>query len=367
LILGGAFFVTSLARVLNEEPGFRTRDAAIVQVSVHHMRVPRDRGPELAEAVGRLPGVSNAALFTAPVLRRLFETSQFRLPGAERPPDYRPASFEIGAGFFEASGIRLVEGRLPSDAELDAQSPVLAVSETVAQTYWPDRSAVGQTLMSWRRVPFTVVGVVADVRWAAPDFEPDGAIYSTWAEGRTFILGFSLLVTLERDTTTSDLSAAVARMLEGSPDFWTMEVRSVEEALVETIRTRRLSALMASVFGGVALLIVAVGLLGLVGMTASRRTREVGIRMALGAPRSGVVRQLVGEQLGAVTAGILAGAVIAAWVVRLIQAQLYETSPADPLVWMTSVVVLLAVATIGALAPAVRASRVDPVQALRQD
>jgi ABC-type antimicrobial peptide transport system permease subunit len=89
--------------------------------------------------------------------------------------------------------------------------------------------------------------------------------------------------------------------------------------------------------------------------------------MALGAPRSGVVRQLVGEQLGAVTAGILAGAVVAAWVVRLIKAQLYETSPADPVVWMTSVVVMLAVATLGALAPAVRASRVDPVQALRQD
>lgn len=367
LILGGAFFVTSLARVLNEEPGFRTRDAVIVLVKVRHMQVPRDRGPELAAAVRRLPGVSNAALFSAPVLRPLFETSQFRLPGAERPPDDGPASFEIGAGFFEASGIRLLEGRLPSDAELDAQLPVLAVSDTVARAFWPSQSAVGQTLLSWRRVPFTVVGVVADVRWAAPDFEPDGAIYSTWAEGRTFLTSLQLYVTLERDTRASDLSAAVARMQERSPDFWGLEVRSVEDALVETIRTRRLSALMASVFGGVALLIVAVGLLGLVGMTASRRTREVGIRMALGAPRAGVVRQLVGEQLVAVTAGILAGAVLATWVVSLIQAQLYETAPADPLVWLTSVVVMLAVATLGALAPAVRASRVDPVEALRQD
>jgi ABC-type antimicrobial peptide transport system permease subunit len=101
-------------------------------------------------------------------------------------------------------------------------------------------------------------------------------------------------------------------------------------------------------------------------MTASRRTREVGIRMALGARPSGIVGQLILEPLGAVVGGIFVGGLVAAWAVRFIQAHLYETAPTDPVVWSLTVAVMVATATVGALIPARRASRIDPVRALRE-
>ena len=365
LILGSAFFITSLARVWNEDPGFRTHDAAMLLVGLKHDRVPRAVGPEVVAALRQVPGVEQATIFQAPLLQQQFGGSSLRLPDADAPPEDRPTSFEIGSGFFEALDIRALEGRLPSDAELDGQAPVLVVSESAARTYWPDRPAVGQTLVDRRRSSFTVVGVVPDVRWAAPDVAPAGAIYSPWAQGRTFLIGFELLVTFQGETDAT-LAASLARIRRFDRDVWVAEARTVEEALVDTVRARRLSALTATIFAGTALLFTAIGLLGLVTMTVGHRTREVGIRMALGARPGGVVRQLVGEPLVAVTVGLVAGAGIALWAVGFIEAQLYQTAAHDPAVWFVSAVVMLATAGVGACIPALRASRIDPVRALRE-
>jgi predicted permease len=364
LILGGAFFTTSLLRAGEQEPGLRTHDVAMATVLADEF-TPYGRGVDLASSLRSVPGVAEAAVFSGGILS-FASYSSFRLPGPGTVPGPSFRAFDVGSGFFEATGIRLLHGRFPSGTELDAGAAVLVVSDAVARQYWPDRSAIDQTLAGPGRGDHRVIGVVEDVRWEAPDLEPTGAIYAPWVRSRGGTLGLQVLLTFDGDPDTA-LTSAVAHVTRTNPDFSVRSVEMLAHALDGTLRGRRFSAVMASVFGVVALTFIAIGLLGLVAMTASRRTREVGIRMALGARPAGVVRQLIGEQLGAVVAGILIGGVIAAWAVRFVQAHLYETGADDPAVWTTTVAVMLATATLGAFIPAHRASRVDPVQALREN
>ena len=210
-----------------------------------------------------------------------------------------------------------------------------------------------------------MVGVVRDVRLVALDVPSDGVIFAPWSLPLPYSSGPRLLVRLAggRDT----LPAIVDRIRQLDPGARLRDVHLLEDAASESIRERRLSALAASTFAAIALVFVAIGILGLVAMTASRRTREVGIRVALGAHPGGVMRQLIGEQLGAVIAGTVAGGLLAAWGVRFVQSHLYETAGFDPIVWVITVGVMLATAAIGAWIPARRASRVDPVVALREN
>jgi ABC-type antimicrobial peptide transport system permease subunit len=139
----------------------------------------------------------------------------------------------------------------------------------------------------------------------------------------------------------------------------------LEDALGETIRPRRFSAWLFSAFGASALVIVGTGILGLVAMTTRRRRREIGIRIALGATRGQLVRQIVRELAIAIAIGLATGSLIAAWLVRYVETYLYKTPLYDPIAWAGAVAVLLMVVGTGALVPAARASRVDPVRTLR--
>ena len=278
----------------------------------------------------------------------------------------QPMSASVSSGFFETAGIELLSGRLPSDAELDTGAPVVVVSESIARAYWPGRSPLGQTLRTrTRKVVVQVVGVVRDVRLVALDVPSDGVIFAPWSLPIPSSSGPSLMVRLAggRDA----LPAILDRIRQLDPEARTRDIQMLEDAASESIRERRLSALAASTFAAIALVFVAIGIIGLVAMTASRRTREVGIRVALGAHPGSVMRQLIGEQLRAVIAGIVAGGLLAAWSVRFVQTHLYETPGFDPIVWTTTVGVMFATATIGAWIPARRASRIDPVEALRDN
>lgn len=137
------------------------------------------------------------------------------------------------------------------------------------------------------------------------------------------------------------------------------------DALADTIRPRRFSAWLFSAFGVAALLIVGTGILGLAAMTTNRRTREIGVRMALGATRLDVMRQILREQVMAVAIGLVGGGMAAAWLVRFVTSYLYEISVYDTRSWAMAIAALLFVAGLGALLPAARASRIDPVRALR--
>ena len=361
LFLGAALFATSLARVYLEEPGVRVDHAAIIYVTFGDL-VAHDRATALVAELRSLPGVTSAAEFSSSMFEGPETPSAFRAPKGSASA-LRPSYTTVGPGFFEAAGIELRSGRLPSNAEFENNARVLVVSQSVARAFWPGRPAIGQTLRAWN-MDFTVIGTVRDARLGALDVEPAGAIYRAASNGQMFGVGVFLVFSPNGAASLLTVRAEIARL---EPTARVLKPRRIEDAIADSIRPRRLSAFAASTFGVAAVAIVAIGMLGLVAMTTSRRTREMGIRLTLGATPANVVTMLVWEQMGAVLTGLGAGAVLAWWLTRFVQGYLYEVSPTSPIIWTMSALLLVSTAAFGALGPALSAGRTDPAMTLRAE
>jgi hypothetical protein len=274
-------------------------------------------------------------------------------------------SRQVSANYFAVMGLPLIDGRWPSPGEWE-DPRIAIVSETAARTLWPDRSAIGRTLVqrgSRPQPPLTVIGVVADARYASLDLEPGGDIYlpAPMGPGR-YGLYFHVRTTRPGATV---LGPAVAAL--GGRGYLLEQATTHEDALFASVKHRALPAWLFGTMGIGALIVLATGILGILGMSAARRTREVGIRLALGATRARVVRLLVIEQLPSVVFGLALGALVSAWAVSLIESQLYGVSAFEPAVWIGVALGLGAVALLATLAPALRATRGDVVQALRAE
>jgi predicted permease len=365
--VGGALVAGSLLRVWNEDPGFDTRWAALISMSAPE-GASAAMIEELVSDIIHMPGVDHAGGSAHPILEHAFNGSEFDGPAGttEMPPGSRfpIEGVPVTHGYFEAAGLPLRDGRAPTAAEFVSGSPVIVVTETVARHYWPGRRAVGQSLLNNGR-EYAVVGVVPDARFMSLDLEPQGEIY--WpvaAMVRPSISG----VLLRFDAgAPAPLSSVVNDLRQRCPSCWIRNAQMLTDALAGTIRPRRFSAWLFSAFGAAALVIVGTGLLGLVAMATNRRTREIGIRMALGATRANVLGQLLREQVAAVSLGICAGGLVAAWLVRFVESYLYKTSVYDPSSWTAAIAALLLVAAAGAFVPSRHASRIDPIQALKAE
>jgi putative ABC transport system permease protein len=365
LAIGGALFIGSLARVWREDPGFAAGDSATFRVSFGPS-APIDRALALADELRLLPGVRAAAAFSTPFLQRAWIGTPFERPaGRDDPPGLGADAVRIGPGFFEAARVRLLAGRYPTDDELRHNAAVALVSHAVATAYWPDRPAVGATLIREGTPPrpYTVIGVVSDTRMKALDALPAGEIYESVAalksmETMTYFVAFA-------GDPAAGLPELVAAIQRRHPELAVSRSQLVDDGLGESIRRRQFQTLLFASFGVSALAIVGVGILGLMAMRSARRTREVGIRIAIGATRQSVTTLLVREQMAAILAGLAAGSVLAFWAARAVRQNVYGAAIYDPAAWAAAIVLLIAVAAIGAFIPARRASRVDPVRALR--
>jgi len=360
LVLAGFLFATSVSRAWSNQPGFRVDRAATLDVMYREI-TGRQSTTDVANTLRTIPGIAGAGSFVSPFLEGLPGESSFQTPDTALPGTVAQ-EVRLGSGGFSALGVRLLDGRVPSDAELDAGSPVLAVSESVAKAFWPGQPAVGQRLRRGR-TDYEVVGVIGDARFESLDRPPTPALYapplpSTF--GMRFFVAFD-------DTNAPSLNFIVSVLAERHPDVLVQSLTPVTLSLADSIRTRRLSAAAATAFSVTATLLVTAGVLGLVAMSTARRTREIGVRMALGSTRTGVFSLVIREQLASVAAGLMLGAIIASGSGRFLRAHLYEVSPFDPAVWAITAVSVLAITTLGAWFPARTASRIDPVRALRAD
>jgi hypothetical protein len=350
--------------VWGEDPGFDARDTALLSMSAPAGASAADI-EALVASVNRMPGVRRAGAAGHLILERAFNGSVFdRPPGvpAREPGGFPIESVPVTHGFLDASGLTLRDGRLPTDAEFVSAAPVVAVSETVAREYWPGRRAVGQTLTRKGR-EHAVVGVVSDARLMSLDLEAQGAIYWPVAAMERPLIAY-VLVRLQPGV-GDGLSAITRELMRQCPTCWFRSAMMLRDALGVTIRGRQFSGWLFSAFGIAALVIVGIGILGLAAMTTARRTREIGIRLALGASGRRVVRHLLREQAAAVAVGLAAGGLIAAWLVQFVSSFLYKITVYDARAWTAAIAALLLVAAFGALLPAWRASRIDPVRALR--
>ena len=371
LLTAGALTITSFAAAWRTNSGYSRERMILVEAYIRNYASSADATlqlEQLRDLLSRLPGVQRVATSS---IQPFFDSSTQRAFTGLVPRGWKGASplvsmRKVSPEFFEVMGIGLVDGRWPARGEWEIEQPVAIVSETAARTLWADRPAVGQVLVAGGRqaeTPRTVIAVVADARYTALDREPLGDIYTPdrFEIGRTGV--FFHIRTADRAAAAVPLVAQALR----ERNVFANQVATHEDALFASVRHRALPAWLFGWLGAAAAVLSGVGILGLLMMSAAQRTREMGVRIALGATTARVIGLLMREQLLPVGTGLLAGVGISLPLARLAGSQLYHVSAYDPAVWSAVALALVGMAFIGTLVPSLRAARVNPVDALRSE
>jgi predicted permease len=374
LLVGAGLFLRSFQEVQAADPGFGREPTAIMTVMVPATRYTVDEGRvytrRLLDRFRQLPGVESIGFIDNLHLNTMSTQSvDFNVDGHEPPTDH--GAFiadraEVDTGFFDAAGIRIVRGRNFQDADLTENQPVAIVSEAMAQRFWADGDAVGRLIR--RRdeddPDLLVVGVASDAKVRTIGEAPRNMIYLPYSQQ------FSRAVTFVARTSADPEQTAMALIAAGrevDPDLWVFEAKTMTRHLALMRLPAQLSAFILSAFGVLALILSAIGLYGVVSYGVAQRTREVGIRMALGADGRTMVRLLAAGGLKLVVIGGAIGLAVALVGTRLLGRLLFGIDTMDPMTFIAVPLVLGVTALVAAYVPARRASRVNPVSALRAD
>jgi putative ABC transport system permease protein len=370
LLVGAALLTRTLIQLQRVPLGFDPRGVLSFQISFPQTKYTAARRgsflKEFDETISGLPGVERAGLSSGiPFGAGLFSRSPYTAPGSTALPGNAPVPIDwrmVSPGFFDALRIPLLEGRRFTDADSTGAPPVVIISRAGARQFWGDEDPIGRTLrLVSNNMEFTVVGVVGDVRNLTLNTEAP-TLY--WPTGfRTWPL-MDVVVRPSGDATPV-LSAIRERLRAMDPDLALSNVRPMTEWIAASAAQQRLNAVMLGVFAAVALAVAGVGIYAVLAYSVSQRTKELGVRMALGADQRSVRRLVVFEGLRVGAAGIAVGIGGAALSGRVLTSIVYGVSPFDPATYVVVAVALTAIAAISCAVPAVRASRVDPITALR--
>ena len=268
-------------------------------------------------------------------------------------------------GFYEAVGIQILRGRNFSDRDLPDRPQVAIVSEAMARKFWSSpEEALGRVIRRDDDPDLLVIGVAGDAKVRSLGEAPRSFIYLPYSQAYSSFLTVVARTSLDPERLALEM-LATGRGLD--PEFWVWETKTMDRHLGVVLLPARLSALLLSVFAGLALALASVGLYGVVSYAVSQRTREVGIRMSLGATPGGIVRLLMQSGLKLVAVGGVIGLTLALAVSRLLGRLLFGVASADLFTFVTVPAVLVVAAILAAYVPARRASQVDPVTALRAE
>jgi predicted permease len=386
LLVGAALLVRSFVRVQRVELGFEPRDVLTARLWLPQPNDPNQgkysnrttghaaRVALFEDILGRaraLPGVTSAAAVGVLPLEGSRNTTSFTAEGTqadERSRIPRGQATIASAGYFELMGIRLLSGRTFTDQDGAQSLPVVVVSSSLARTVWPGQNPIGrrvhlggpQANNPW----MTVVGIVDDVHNQRPEDVPLPLLYRPLRQASGLSLALVLKVRGDPQSVAAPLAAA-ARAAD--PDQPTYAVRTMDDLMRTSTASRRFSMQLLGAFALLALGLAAVGIYGVMAFVVGQRTRELGIRIALGAHPSAVVRLVLREALQLAGAGVLAGLAAAALATRLLSGLLYQVRATDPATYGTIAVVLAGAAALAAWRPARRAATVDPIIALKAD
>ena len=380
LVIGAALLGRSFMELSRIDVGFEPSGVLTGGLTIPAAAYPdpEDVGTfvrELTERIGRLPGVEAAAAVRRIPLGESIGSWTITLeeplpdPSAQVEPDWQIVS----AGYFETLQVELREGRpITRDDRADAP-PVAVISEAMADRYWPGRSPLGKRfqLGTADQPMIEIVGVARDVRHNSVLEEPRVEMYlahEQWPriQGGGARRTMALVVRTAGDP--MGIAPAVRRELAALDPAMPLAHPQPLSAITDgALAEQRFTAGVFGLFAGLALLLAAIGLYGVTSYSTSRRTNELGIRMALGAGRFALAGLVLHEAIAVAGVGVLAGGVAAAWLTRFLSGQLYGVSRLDPGTFVLVPLILLAVAALAAYLPARRASRIDPALALRSD
>ncbi|HYN85043.1 MAG TPA: ABC transporter permease [Pyrinomonadaceae bacterium] len=372
LLIASALLLRSVRESQSFGPGFNSDNLLVVKLDLRRHRYTEERGrvfyQELTERLKRLPGVEGVALGAVTPLAPEQETRSIAVPGHE-PPDGKKSfvldSNIVGAGYFKTMGINVVRGREfdERDAGVEGRQPIV-INETMARRFWPQGDAVGQIVGLGPQTEAEVVGVVSDIKYYSVGERPLPFFYLMFGRNYRPEVGAHLRTTAPPDA----LKTAVRKELEAlDPDVAATNLTSFSELRQVALAPGRAMAVVSGAFGLLALVLAVVGIYGVMSYAVSQRTREIGIRMALGAQTRDVLRLIVGQGLALTLVGVAAGLAAALLLTRFLSSVLFGVSASDPVTFAGVALVLAAVALLACYVPARRATKVDPMVALRYE
>ncbi len=372
LLVGSLLMLRSFDRLMSVDRGMETQSVGTLEIAFPKTAAPRAARLATIDAVlarlGAVPGMSAVGAVNDLPLNAAGGISVAIQPDSSAAKVKGPDSFVrqlmATGGYFSAMGITLRRGRLFTAADDSLAPPVAVISEAMAKAFWPGKDAIGHTFSMSGPKPVTIVGVVSDVRERRLDIAPTPQLYFSLANQTPANIAIVARGTLPAAALLARLKEVVHAV---DPAQAVFNVRTMEDVVDASVAPRRTNTLLISAFALLALLLSTIGMYAVVSNTVAQRTREFGIRTALGASDGALVRLVTGEMAWVCGAGLAAG-VGGAWALsRLLTSMIYGVSIHDPWTFALAPTVLLIPAAIAAVLPARRASRVNPAEVMRAE
>lgn len=376
LLIGAGLMTFSFMRVLAVDPGFRPDSVLTASISLPRSRYEDDARiraflTRLLDTARSVPGVRQAGLTTFLPFSGNNNASVIMIDGYVRAPSENPpvpGYNMVDTGYFQAMGISLLRGRTFADTDSETSQRVVIIDRFLARKYWPKGDPIGARIR--RGIDnddplFTIVGVVESVKTSdLADQNPVGQVYFYYKQ----VPARNVYLVLRADRPETFIGVAARReLLRLDPELPLHDVMAMPERLSRSLLARRAAMVLCLIFAGVALVLSAVGIYGVLAYTVAQRTREFGIRMALGAQPGNVLGMVFWQGLRLALIGLAVGLAASYFLVRLMASLLYQVRPGDPVVFAVVSGLLAAVAVMASLVPSLRATRIDPVVALRYE
>jgi predicted permease len=381
LLIGAGLLTMSFARLLRVDPGFQPENVVTAQVALPRVRYGDDARArnflaDLLQRLSAIPGVRQAGATTYLPFSGNNNSSVISIAGRALAPGENPPvpGWNIATpGYLQAMRIPLIQGRDISDSDGPDAQKVVIIDQFLARKYFPKGDAIGARINRGIEVPgfqqkpdeCTIVGVAGSVKTGnLAESNPVGQIYFSYRQYVPRMVHLALRT--QRDN--PQLIAAIRRTLhQADPEMPLFDVKTMPERLAASLRNQRAAMGLCLIFAGLAVLLAAIGIYGVLAYSVSQRTREFGIRVALGAGGRELVGMVVGQGLRMAALGLAAGAAGAFALTRMMSALLFDVRPSDPVVFLAVAAVLGAVASIASLIPSARAARIPAAVALRYE
>jgi putative ABC transport system permease protein len=382
VMIGSGLLVRSFVRLSDVNPGIQTNHVVTAAISLPNKYAdPRQITQfwqQFLEKVQTLPGVKAAGITMSLPPNLLAITNPFTVEGQgydRNHPLQLAEEMAVSPDYFRSLGIPLMKGRFfsPSDKVEDAKDPMIViVNQTMAKKYFGDKDPIGRRIQTGDPDPSapweTIVGVVGDVKYSGLDSGPGPTLYVPYNENGWVMWAREMYLVVRSSGSAPGIVPAIRSQLASMDSTIPLaQIRTMDELLDESLLQQRFRTWLVSAFAALALFLSAIGIYALVSYSVSQRTREIGVRIALGAQRGNVLGMVLREGLQLLALGLLLG-LIGAWsATRVMRSLLYSTSATDALSFIATSLTLIAVALLACYIPARRATKVDPVVALRYE
>ncbi len=375
LLVVAGLLLRSLGASQRADVGFDPRGLAAIALDPDMVRYTDERSAafwrEALTRVRALPGVTSAGLIT-PTLPFTFNFSQqeMRVDSRTYPEGARAEIIEnaaVSPTYLPTLGVRLIDGRGIDDTDIGGSPDVVVINQSMAARFWPNQSAIGhtvQTVNPTRSRTFRIVGVTTDHKRHGVLESPTPFVYFADAQRPS---KFKTIIARTDGSAETLLAGMRRELLAIEPSLVFMSSSTMEQNVGSSLMPARVGAILASAFGGLGTLLAAIGLYGVIAFSVARRTREIGVRMALGANPGTVLAMVMRQGLTIVAMGMLTGGLLAGAAASALRGVLYGITPFDPIAWGFALSAMLAAAALANFVPARRAMRVEPMSALRTE